>query len=163
MKGLRLGKTLLPAFLLALLLTPTMAPAQDQAGTDSLPAILKQQQELSAKLDKGSVEGLTARQVSQIRKAQKEVFAVTDGKQSLDQMSIDDKVKMENALERINAEMVNTRSAKDGKEVCWRERVSGSTVKKTRCGTEAEMREAREGARDYLERPKVCAGDCGGS
>jgi hypothetical protein len=34
--------------------------------------------------------------------------------------------------------------------------MSGTGLKKTRCGTKAEMREAREGARDFMEKPRVC-------
>ena len=80
---------------------------------------------------------------------------------SLDEISMDDKVRLENALERINAEVKNTRAGRDGRNVCWREKMSGTNTKVTRCGTEAEMREAREGARDFLERPRVCGERCG--
>jgi hypothetical protein len=136
--------------------------AEPVAGEDDLQVILSQQKELKANIESGRTEGLGTRQVNAIRKAQTEVFAVTQGKSRLDQLSVDEKVRLENALERINAEVQNTKAASDGKQVCWRERMSGTTVKKTRCGTEAEMREAREGARDYLERPKVCGANCGG-
>ena len=104
---------------------------------------------------------MTTRQVNAIRKAQADVFAVTEGRTSLDQLSMDDKVRLENALERINAEVKNTRAGRDGRNVCWREKMSGTNTKVTRCGTEAEMREAREGARDFLERPRVCGERCG--
>ena len=121
------------------------APAPDAAAEDGLQLILKQQN-----------AGLTPRQNTLVRKAQAEVFAVAEGKATMDALSIDEKIRLENALERINAEIVNTRSASDDQNVCWRERVSGSQMKKTRCGTKAEMREAREGARDFMEKPKVC-------
>lgn len=138
------------------------AIAQDEApAPQKLERILAQQQELKRDLDAGKTDGLTTRQVNAIRKAQVDVFAVTEGKTSLDQLSMDDKVRLENALERINAEVKNTRAGHDEKQVCWRERASGTTMKVTRCGTEAEKREAREGARDYLDRPKVCGDRCG--
>lgn len=141
---------------------PLAAIAQDEApAPQKLERILAQQQELKRDLDAGKTDGLTTRQVNAIRKAQVDVFAVTEGKTSLDQLSMDDKVRLENALERINAEVKNTRAGHDDKQVCWRERMSGSNTKVTRCGTEAEMREAREGARDFLERPKVCGERCG--
>ena len=129
---------------------------------DGLQLILRQQQALKADLDDGGVDGLTPRQNKLVQKAQAEVFAVTEGKARLDDLSVDDKVRLENALERINAEVKNTRAASDDQNVCWREKPTGSTVKVTRCGTKSEMREAREGARDYMERPKVCGKDCGG-
>ncbi|BDU18401.1 hypothetical protein [Lysobacter auxotrophicus] len=139
------------------------ALAQDDAAAppQKLDRILAQQQELKRDLDAGKTDGMTTRQVNAIRKAQVDVFAVTDGKTSLDQLSMDEKVRLENALERINAEVKNTRAGQDEKQVCWRERTSGTTMKVTRCGTEAEKREAREGARDFLDRPKVCGDRCG--
>lgn len=128
-------------------------PAPDQ---DSLQVLIAQQQALQTDLQDGGIEGLTARQNKLVGKAQDEFFTITKDKTKLDDLSIGEKIQMENALERINAEVKNTRMAADDQNVCWRERVSGSTMKKTRCGTKAEMREAREGARDYMERPKVC-------
>lgn len=145
------------------LASPFAAIAQDDASPppQKLDRILAQQQDLKRDLDAGKTDGLTTRQVNAIRKAQVDVFAVTEGKTSLDQLSMDDKVRLENALERINAEVKNTRAGHDEKQVCWRERTSGTTMKVTRCGTEAEKREAREGARDFLDRPKVCGERCG--
>jgi len=148
------------ALILALAL-PFAAPAQDAPTPEKLDQIVAQQQTLKRELDAGKTEGMTTRQVNAIRKAQTEVFAVTEGKTSLDQLSMNEKVRLENALERINAEVKNTRAGRDDKQVCWRERMTGTNTKVTRCGTEAEMREAREGARDFLERPKICGDQCG--
>jgi hypothetical protein len=97
--------------------------------------------------------------VKQVRKAQDEVSSIVDGKDTLDQLSIDEKVRIENALELIDAKVVDTRAASDDQDVCWRERASGTHLKVTRCGTRAEMREAREDARDHLDRPKPCRAD----
>lgn len=137
------------------------ASAQQAPSSTDLQQILTQQQELKRDLDAGKTDGMTTRQVNAIRKAQTDVFAVTEGKTTVEQLSMDDRVRLENALERINAEVKNTRAGRDGKNVCWREKVSGTNTKVTRCGTEAEMREAREGARDFLERPRVCGERCG--
>lgn len=123
---------------------------------DSLQVLVQQQQALKADIEDGGIAGLTPRQNTIVRKAQIEFFAVTEGKSELDQLSIDEKIRLENALERINAEIVNTRAGNDNQNVCWRERMSGTGLKKTRCGTKAEMREAREGARDFMEKPRVC-------
>lgn len=145
-------------------LTAAMAVANAQepaAQEDGLQMILAQQQQLQRDLDDGKTSGMTTRQVNIIRKSQKQVFAVTEGKSRLDQLTMDEKVQLENALERINAEVKGTRAGQDSKQVCWREKQTGTTINVTRCGTEAEMREAREGARDFLERPKVCGEDCG--
>ena len=131
-------------------------------GQDSLQILVDQQRALKTDLEDGGIDGLSARQNRIVREAQTEFFTLTDGKARLDDLSMDDKIRLENALERINAEVKNSRAATDEQNVCWRERVSGSGRKTTRCGTKAEMREAREGARDYLERPKTCGDKCGG-
>lgn len=152
-------KTLL--FAVALLVSGS--PIWAAESPDPLRVILDQQTALKSHLDAGKAGGLTPRQLGVVRKAQKEVFAVSEGKTELNQLSIDEKVRLENALERINAEVKGGRLAKDQQEVCWRERMSGSQLKSTRCGTEAERREAREGARDFMEKPKVCVPPgCGG-
>ena len=91
-----------------------------------------------------------------MRKAQAEFFRLVEGKTTLDQLAIDDKVQLENALERINAELVNTNAARANQEVCWREHTTGSKMRATRCGTQQEIDEAREGARGFLLKPKIC-------
>lgn len=156
-------KCALLCFLLLFVAGPLRAADTESAdGRDRFQLVMEQQRQLRTELDGGGIEGLNARQNNAIRKAQKEVFALAEGKHGLDELSMDEKIRFENALERINAEMVDTRAARDDQDVCWRERVSGTTMKKTRCGTQAERREAREGARDFLERPKTCGRDCGG-
>ncbi len=155
-------RTLIAAMLVAVVGT---ASAQGVPATegDGLQRILEQQKVLQTDLEDGGIEGLTPRQNTLVRKAQAEVFAVAEGKHRMAELSMDEKIRLENALERINAQIVNTRAASDEQNVCWRERVSGTAVKKTRCGTQAEMREAREGARDFLEEAKICVPPgCGG-
>lgn len=140
---------------IAMLLPAGALRAADNPG--ALAIILDQQHTLQSDLDAGKTNGMTPRQLGVVRKAQKEVFALTDGKTSLDELSIDDKVRLENALERINAEVKGGRVAKDDQNVCWRERKSGSSMKVTRCGTQAERDQARQGAREWMDKPKICA------
>jgi beta-lactam-binding protein with PASTA domain len=85
---------------------------------DGLQMIVKQQKALKADLEDGGIEGLTPRQNTIVRKAQIEVFAVSEGKSRLDELSMDEKIRLENALERINAEIVNTRAASNNQNVC---------------------------------------------
>jgi hypothetical protein len=117
---------------------------------------------LQTDLEDGGIEGLTPRQHAGAQGADRGVRG-TEGKHRMDELSMEEKIRLENALERINAQLVNTRAASDEQNACWRERVSGTAVKKTRCGTQAEMREAREGTRDFLEEAKICMPPgCGG-
>ena len=123
----------------------------------SLLEILEQQQALQAQIEADELPQLTPRQVNTIRRAQKEVFAATEGKTTLDELDINQKIRLENALEQINAQIKGGGHAAIGEqEVCWRERKSGSTVKVTRCGTQAERDQVRQGARDWMEKPKIC-------
>lgn len=139
-----------------------LKPALAADSLEPLEKIRGQQDALASDLNAGKTEGLTPRQIGSIRKAQQEVFAVIDGRKSLDELSIDEKVRLENALERINAQAKGgTRVAREDQNVCWRERKSGSSMKVTRCGTEKERDQAREGARGFLERPRTCGRDCG--
>lgn len=145
--------------LLAMVLAvPALARAEQ-----SLAQILEQQRTLQADLDAGKVGDMTPRQVNAVRRAQKEVFAVAEGKTGLDDLDINEKIRLENALERINADYVGTRVAGDQKETCWRETITGSKTMTTRCGTQQERDQAREGARAWMEKPKVCVPpSCGG-
>lgn len=124
--------------------------------SDSLKTILAQQQQLRATLESGDTTGLTPRQIKVVRNAQADVFALTKGKSTLEEMNIEEKVRLENALERINAEIRGTRLSSEEKQVCWRERKSGSKLMVTRCGTQAEIDQAREGARAWMEKPRIC-------
>jgi len=152
-------KALLLSVVLLMASWPTYA-ADNPSGSSSLPELVQQQRALKEKLDAGT-SGLTPRQVKQVREAQDEFFAIAEGRETLDQLSIAEKIRIENALEAINAQVAGTPTADDNQNVCWREKATGSNVKVTRCGTKAEMREAREGARDHLDRPKTCGADCG--
>jgi len=140
--------------LMAILLLAPIGALAEETGS-SLQAIVEQQKTLRADLERG-MPGITPRQARVIRKAQDEFFAVVEGKATLDQLGIEDKVRIENALERINAEIVNTNAAQADKEVCWREQTTGSKTTVTRCGTQSEIDQAREGARGFMERPRIC-------
>src|SRR5687768_7066610 len=126
--------------LLGLMLAFT-AYAGNQA---SLTDILDQQRKLEAKIASGELQGLTPRQINAIRRAQQDVFALTEGKATLDELDINQKIRLENALEQINAQIKGGGHAAVGEqEVCWRERQSGSNLKVTRCGTQAERDKVR--------------------
>jgi hypothetical protein len=134
--------------------------AADQG--DKLALILEQQQSLKASIDAGT-SGLSARQVRVIRKEQDEVFAIAGSNARFDQLNIEEQIRLENALERINANVVGTRVAQENQDVCWTEAKTGSKLKVTRCGTQEEIDEARRGARAWMEKPKICVPPgCGG-
>lgn len=133
-----------------------LAGTARSAETATLEQIIQQQQALRAQLDSGDVADLTPRRVRIIRKTQDQVFRLAEGKTRLDQLNVEERVQLENALESINAEVVGTRVAQEGRDVCWTEAKTGSKMKVTRCGTQEEIDEARRGARAWMDKPKIC-------
>lgn len=141
------------ALLVALLL---VAPIGATAGADiPLEQMVEQQAALREELAR-SPKDLTPRQAGIMRKAQAEFFSLVEGKTSMDQLAIHEKVQLENALERINAQLVGTSAASANQEVCWREKMVGSKMQVTRCASQQELDQTREGARGFLERPRIC-------
>ena len=135
--------------------------ATAQPDATSLQMLVEQQEALRAQLTDG-IEGVTPRQVRLIDKAQGEFFAIVKGKQSLDELGIEDKIRIENALETINAQIATTRFAADDQQVCWREVKVGSKMVVTQCASQKELDDTRQGARDFMNRPKICSGPgCG--
>ncbi|HEY5613667.1 MAG TPA: hypothetical protein VIK70_08745 [Lysobacter sp.] len=145
--------------MVALLVLAPMALAAETESA-SLQEMVEQQTALRDELA-SDPQGLTPRQVGVIRKAQAEFFRLVEGKTSTDQLAIHEQVRLENALEKINAQIVGTNAASADQNVCWRERITGSKRTSTRCGTQQEIDQAREGARGMMERPKICEGGCG--
>ena len=139
-----------------LMLAPLASAAEpEEPKSASLPEMVEQQVALRDELARGP-QDLTPRQVGIMRKAQAEFFRLVDGKTSMDQLAIHEKVQLENALEKINAQFVGTNRAAADQNVCWREKTTGSRMQVTRCGTQQEIEDAREGARGFLLKPKVC-------
>ena len=126
-----------------------------QPDATSLQVLVEQQEALRAQLT-GGIDGVTPRQVRVINKAQGEFFAIVKGKQSLDELGIEEKIRVENALETINAQIVNTRFAADNQQVCWREIKVGSKMSVTRCASQQELDDTKQGARDFMNRPRIC-------
>lgn len=131
-----------------------------QAAPDKLADIRAQQAELKGQLDGGQLAELTVRQQNAIRRAQGEVMVLIEGKRSLDDLDINEKVRLENALERINANYVATNTAGREQQVCKRVALTGTGMKTTRCAPQSEWDQVREDSRNSLEKRRVCE-DCG--
>ncbi len=121
-----------------------------------LQVILEQQRSLAADLDAGKTRDLKAPQVEEIRKAQRELFKVTEGKTDLDALRPDEKVVVMNEVEKIKAIMAGTRAADEDKKICRRERTIGSQLVQTICTTKAEMEKRREMNREQAEKGRIC-------
>jgi len=128
----------------------------------SLQEILAQQGEIAADIEAGNYDQLPARSISAIKRAQKIITNVTEGRSELSQLPPEDQVHLQNALQTVKAQLAGTREAVAEQQVCWRERTVGSKIAVTRCGSEAEREEVRVGARGFMERARNCTPpDCG--
>ena len=145
--------------LLVLLAVLATGAATAQTSGTSLQALVEQQEALRAQLTDG-IDGVTPRQVRRIDKAQGEFFAIVKGKQALDELSIEEKIRVENALETINAQVAKTRFAADDQQVCWREAQVGSKMTVSRCASQKELEDETQSARDYMSKPRICVGAC---
>jgi hypothetical protein len=145
-----------------LLLAPLVSAAEPkEPKSSSLPEMVEQQVALREELA-GDPQDLTPRQVGIMRKAQAEFFRLVDGKTSMDQLAIHEKVELENALEKINAQVVGTNRSATNQNLCRQEKTVGSHMVYTRCATQQEIDDARDGTRLFLEKPKICSGQgCG--
>ena len=141
--------------MVAALMLVSMGAIAEEPDRIALSAMVEQQVALRDELVQGQ-QDLSPRQVGVIKKAQAEFFRLVEGKSTMDQLTIEDKVRVENALEKVNAQIVGTNAAAANQQVCWRETTVGSKMKTTRCGTQQEIDDAREGARGFLLKPKVC-------
>lgn len=141
----------------ALLITMgiALAAAASAQVPDKLGSIRAEQEQVRTGLDGGSLV-VTPRVAMLIRKDQATVFKLLEGNARLDDMNVAERVELDNALERIGAHLAGTRQAAEQRDVCRYERVSGSKHRKLVCKTSEERQNARDGARAWMEKPKVC-------
>ncbi len=140
--------------------TEAAAPAQTQ--TPTLAEIRDQQAEIAAGIEAGEYAHLPQRSISAIKRAQRTIDSVTSGRTDLSELTPTDQVHLNNALSTVKSHVEGTLRARNEQEVCWRERTVGTKIAETRCGTQAELDEARAGARGFMERPRNCTPpDCG--
>jgi multidrug efflux pump subunit AcrA (membrane-fusion protein) len=141
---------------LALALTHPLLSAEESR---DLSAIVQEQRAIAARIETSdSSLNLTSERIGTIRKAQADVFAVSENKRLLSDLSAADQIRLKNALEKINAALQDTRIAQESRDTCWREKKMGSNISITRCATQKEIAEIREGARAWKEKPPICEG-----
>ena len=124
---------------------PAAAPA-DQA-TQSVAEILSVQHGLRERLERhdGEYARFNNDAVSRMERAQDKVFGMLRGIDSLDQLNPEQRTDLSNSLDEIKSILV----ANEGnRQICHRERKTGSNMIQLRCETVAE-REAH--ARDSQE------------
>lgn len=131
------------------------AAAEDAAAPQELGEIVAEQRALQQAIEAGEVARPPAA-LAAIRRAQRVVFTVTDGRTALSQLPPDEQMHLHNALQKIETQLSGDRQAALDQDVCRRERATGSSIPETRCGTVREREITREGARGYLEKRQIC-------
>jgi hypothetical protein len=148
-----------PAYLLIVMLLAASAASAQAASTDDgdkLQLMIQQQTAIKSDLEDGGIDGLTPRQNSAVRRSQDDFFKAVGSHSKLDELTVEESMRVRNAVEAIAAQLRGTRQAQESQEFCWRERKSGSNLKVTRCGTQQERDHAREDARAWMNDPKIC-------
>jgi hypothetical protein len=131
----------------------SMAVLADQP--TNIEEIVKQQREIRAQIEADEYD-LSPRERRQVFKDQERVFEMAEGHSSVDDLNPNEQVEFRNAIERVAAAIADTRAERDDREICWRERQSGSKIMKTVCGTQGEIADLRRGAREYMSAPRTC-------
>ncbi|KRA16822.1 MULTISPECIES: hypothetical protein [unclassified Lysobacter] len=120
----------------------------------AISAITAQQKQIHDDViaQRGRYKDMPASTRSELLSKQAEVLAMIEGKNSSGDLSQEQQVQVFNRLEWIEAAINN---AEDERMVCKREKTIGSTRITRVCRTVAQEREAREAARDELDRADV--------
>ena len=108
-----------------------------------IPRLLELQEAIAAGVDHAE-DALTSGQKHTIRVEQKRIRAIVEGKPSLDALTLEQRLQLVNAQERINAALVGTRDAEEARLVCRRGRPTGSQLTRLRCTTVGQDNLQRE-------------------
>lgn len=136
---------------------------QEAQGPDNLGAAVAQQREIRAALEVNDsrYDYLGKNRRQNVLNAQDRLFAMTEGKTALEQLSPNDQVRAFNQLKRIEALLVHKDA--DRREVCEHGKLTGTNRQQLMCYDKAEQDERRDRARDSLMfRPACTTKDCFG-
>jgi len=147
-------RTLLFACVLAFSLG-AWAGEGEQAPTD-LAAAVAQQREIRAALEAHDpqLDYLGKNRRQNVLSAQDRLFAMTDGKTSLEELSANDRVRAFNQLKRIEALLI--RKDVDQRQVCERTALTGTRRQQLVCYDKAEQDARADRARDALMVRPAC-------
>lgn len=137
-----------------------MAPGA-LAQAEKVSRILSQQKEIreASEAATGAYSRFEHDEKARLHATQDRIFTLLDGVSDVEQLREDQRVELFNALEQVKA-ILNANE--NDRQECWRERKIGTTMRETRCATVAEIRELREGARDFKGEPSICGHQASG-
>lgn len=138
---------------------PAVAMAEEQKGAEAAQAsvadILAEQREIRAALQAGDEKYryLDPPRRRQVYAAQKKLFALLDGRDSLDGLGADDRITVFNALEEIKSNLAR----QEGDEmVCERAKLAGTHRSELVCMTRAERDRRAKSATQALMNRQAC-------
>lgn len=131
------------------------AQANGQQPRPSLQDILAQQREIQADLQAGNkYRGVDPYRRAQIDAAQKKVFGLLQGRQSLSELKADDQLIVFNALKSIESHLVKVNE--DDRMVCERAALAGTRRYTKVCMTESDRRRKADKAKEALMERAAC-------
>jgi hypothetical protein len=141
--------------LMALAAMAAVPPARGE--TADLGAIRAQQAEIreDARAGRGIYANLSETQRTELFSRQDATLRLIEGKQTPDELSEPERVKLFNQLEAIEA-LVN--EAEDQRMICERVSTIGTNRKQRVCKTVAQRRQEMQMAQDMLNRGANCVG-----
>ncbi|HZX78937.1 hypothetical protein [Lysobacter sp.] len=149
---------LLPASVLGLILCASAAFASTDRDALLIDDIRAQQSEIRAGVESrsGPYKSLSDAQRNELLSRQGRMLRTLEGKQSIEELSEQQRVDVFNTLEWIEGVVNNS---EDERMVCERRPILGSHRKERVCKTEAQWAREREAARRALEARGACP-DC---
>jgi hypothetical protein len=153
-------KILIPALLSASLMMASTAFASIVESDKDISSIIERQREIAEQVRR-SPKAMTEQQQRLIGEEQAKIYAIVEGKSSFDELNQEQKVRLVNAIEKIDAIVEATRAAEDSRMVCRRERTVGSNMQATRCAPRKQRQEETTNARNAVEQSESClSGSC---
>lgn len=142
---------------IVLAMAPVFAYAGDTQGqATELPEILAQQKQIQAdvKADKGLYPELNPLRKRKVLEAQDQVFKLAEGHAQLSELTVDDQLRLFNALKLIEAYL--GKRNEDDHMICERAVIAGTHRPEMACMTRAERDRHAEGAKATLMNRQAC-------
>jgi hypothetical protein len=143
------------------LASPATLPAQTTAAQPQPPEILAEQRQLRLALENADPRyaDLTPFRRNRIYKAQDQVFTLVEGHARLDELAIDEQLRLFNALELIGSHLGKRDEA--AHMVCERIAIVGSRRQQMACMEKGERdRRAQRAVDALMTRPACTTSDC---
>ncbi|RDZ26783.1 hypothetical protein [Lysobacter silvisoli] len=130
------------------------------ANVGRLGQILQEQREIRAETERptGAYARFDRNQIDKMQRAQDRIFRLLDGVDQVEQLDREKQVELFNSLEEVKAVLA---ANENDRQICRRERKTGTTLREVRCATVGERTKLTNEARDWKGDSGVCAPESG--